>query len=137
MGAEIRMSGRIPGKRAKTWRFYKGYLKKCGDVTFSYIDSSIQIAKTKPGIAGIKVSIMHQDTPLPDVIKIKEEVKLEEVTGKDSEEMQKEIKEIVKAQETVKAEIKEEKKEEKKQEENNGDTEDKGSKKTVKKGTDK
>src|SRR3989344_2069568 len=31
-GIEIIMSGKIPGARAKSWRFYQGYLKKCGDI---------------------------------------------------------------------------------------------------------
>src|SRR6056297_2344600 len=34
-GVEILISGKIPSSRAKTWRFYKGYLKKCGDVAVS------------------------------------------------------------------------------------------------------
>ena len=29
LGIEIVISGKIPGARAKSWRFYKGYLKKC------------------------------------------------------------------------------------------------------------
>ena len=33
MGIELIISGKIPGARAKSWRFYQGYLKKCGDVS--------------------------------------------------------------------------------------------------------
>lgn len=163
MGAEIKISGKVPGKRAKNWLFYKGYLKKCGDVRVSYVDSSIQIAKTNPGVVGIKVNIMHQDTPLPDAIVIKEKAKVEEVTGEEAEKVDQEIKEIVEAkksieepvnkptekeekkEETLKEEKKPEKKEEKKEKpkgetkpkQNNGNTKSKGRKKTVKKGTKK
>ena len=31
LGVEIRLSGKLPGARAKTWRFAQGYLKKTGD----------------------------------------------------------------------------------------------------------
>ncbi|RME53756.1 30S ribosomal protein S3, partial [Candidatus Woesearchaeota archaeon] len=32
LGVEILISGKIPGARAKTWRFFTGHLKKCGEV---------------------------------------------------------------------------------------------------------
>ena len=32
LGIELIISGKIPGARARSWRFYQGYLKKCGDV---------------------------------------------------------------------------------------------------------
>ena len=35
MGVEIIISGKIPSSRAKNWRFYQGYLKKCGDISLS------------------------------------------------------------------------------------------------------
>ena len=31
MGVEIKLSGKLPGARARTWRFAQGYLKKTGD----------------------------------------------------------------------------------------------------------
>ena len=31
LGAELRLSGRLPSERAKSWRFAFGYLKKTGD----------------------------------------------------------------------------------------------------------
>jgi small subunit ribosomal protein S3 len=37
LGVEIRMSGKIPSSRAKSWRFYQGYLKKCGDSALTEI----------------------------------------------------------------------------------------------------
>jgi len=92
MGGEILISGKIPSKRARTWRFYKGYLKKCGDVAISGVDIAYKTAVLKTGVIGIKVSIMPPTTKLPDHILIKEPDKatVEEVleTGT-KEEMEK------------------------------------------------
>src|SRR3989344_7487776 len=72
LGIEITISGKIPGARAKSWRFYTGYLKKCGDVALS-----VRIAKKsallKSGVVGVKVAIMPPDIVLPDKIKLLEE----------------------------------------------------------------
>ena len=38
VGVEIIISGKIPGARARSWRFYAGYLKKCGDTALTGVD---------------------------------------------------------------------------------------------------
>ncbi len=68
LGIEIRISGKVPSARAKSWRFYSGYLKKCGDIAVSGVRKAYSIAKLKPGIVGIKVNIMPSDVRLPDRI---------------------------------------------------------------------
>lgn len=73
-GIEILISGKIPSARAKTWRFYQGYIKKCGDSAVSLVDTAYTSAKLKTGIIGIKVSIMPPDKRLPDDIRFKEAV---------------------------------------------------------------
>jgi small subunit ribosomal protein S3 len=73
MGIEIIMSGKIPSSRAKAWRFYQGYLKKCGDIALTGVNIAQTSAKLKTGIIGIKVSIMPPDTKLPDSIEFTEE----------------------------------------------------------------
>lgn len=83
LGVEIIISGKIPGARAKSWRFYQGYLKKCGDISFSGVRRSKKTACLKSGVIGIKVSIMPPDIRLPDKIEIlsqPSEVVVEEVT---------------------------------------------------------
>jgi small subunit ribosomal protein S3 len=70
LGIEILISGKVPSLRAKTWRFYKGYLKKCGDVAVEGVDIAYRIAKLKAGVVGIKVSVMPPTTILPDRIDI-------------------------------------------------------------------
>lgn len=71
-GVEILISGKIPSSRAKTWRFYQGYLKKCGDISISGVDKALQVAKLKSGVVGIQVNVMPGTTVLPDQIKILE-----------------------------------------------------------------
>ena len=73
LGVEILISGKIPSSRAKTWRFYQGYLKKCGDISISGVDEAKQVAKLKTGVVGIQVKIMPGTTILPDKIEIVEE----------------------------------------------------------------
>ncbi|MBI4147565.1 30S ribosomal protein S3 [Candidatus Woesearchaeota archaeon] len=72
LGIEIIISGKIPGARAKSWRFYTGYLKKCGDVALS-VRVAKKSALLKSGIIGVKVAIMPPDIILPDKIKLLEE----------------------------------------------------------------
>jgi len=77
IGVEITISGKVPSSRAKTWRFYAGYLKKCGDVAIEGVKKAYAIARLKPGVVGIQVRIMPPDVRLSDKIKIGE-VKVEE-----------------------------------------------------------
>jgi small subunit ribosomal protein S3 len=82
LGVEILISGKVPSQRAKTWRFYNGYLKKCGDVAIEGVDISYRVALLKTGVVGIKVSVMPPTTILPDRIDINDmTVHVEEVTG--------------------------------------------------------
>jgi small subunit ribosomal protein S3 len=72
LGAEIRLSGKLPGARAKPWRFSQGYLKKTGDPA-KVVDRAQALAQTKPGTVGVKVSILSPDAILTDRININEE----------------------------------------------------------------
>ncbi|MEK6840614.1 MAG: 30S ribosomal protein S3 [Nanoarchaeota archaeon] len=72
LGAEIRLSGRLPGARAKTWRFAQGYLKKTGD-SAKVVDRAKAVAQTRPGTVGVKVSILSPEVILTDNIVINEE----------------------------------------------------------------
>jgi small subunit ribosomal protein S3 len=77
-GIEITISGKIPGARAKSWRFYAGYLKKCGDIAVSGVKKAVASAEMKTGTVGVKVSIMPPDIRLPDDISIYDEKTIEE-----------------------------------------------------------
>ncbi len=73
LGCEIRLGGKLPGSRAKSWRFAQGYLIKTGD-SAKVVDRAQSRAETKPGTVGIKVSILSPDSILKDKIKINEEL---------------------------------------------------------------
>lgn len=72
LGVEILISGKVPSQRARTWRFYQGYLKKCGDVAITGVDVAYKTAVLKSGAVGVKVSIMPPTTKLPDQIILQE-----------------------------------------------------------------
>lgn len=78
LGIEIIMSGKIPSARAKSWRFYKGYLKKCGFVAMTQVRRAQAYAQLKSGTVGIKVAIMPPDIVLPDDITVIQDAKEEE-----------------------------------------------------------
>ncbi len=113
IGAEILISGRgLPGARAKSWRFYAGYLKKSGDVAVSQVRYGQSIANLKSGSVGIKIRISPPDIRLPDKIIIKEDpkltIKVEEITkeeGVEEVKEEKEKKKVVKKK-TVKKKVK-------------------------------
>ncbi len=63
-GAEIRISGKLSGERARSEMFRAGYIKKCGHPARENVDSAQDFVVLKPGKIGIKVSIM---VSLPEV----------------------------------------------------------------------
>ena len=73
LGAEIRLNGKLPGARAKPWRFAQGYLKKTGH-TSKVVDRAQARAETKPGTVGVKISILSPEAKLLDKIKINEDL---------------------------------------------------------------
>jgi small subunit ribosomal protein S3 len=92
LGVEIRLGGKLPGSRAKSWRFSQGYLKKTGD-SAKVVDRAQSRAQTKPGVVGIKVGILSPDKELKDRINITDElVKTLIENSKEPEEVKKEIK---------------------------------------------
>ena len=90
LGVEILISGKIPGSRAKRWRFYKGYLKKCGDISITGIRTAYKTANLKKGVIGIQVRIMPPDIELPDKIEFVKEVVVEENDDEVKDEEKKE-----------------------------------------------
>ncbi|MFH1801339.1 MAG: 30S ribosomal protein S3 [archaeon] len=83
LGAEIRVGGKLPGARAKTWRFAQGYLKKTGDPA-KIVDRAQSKAQTRPGTVGVKVSVLSPNVILKDKIIINEDLieKLKQNTKK-------------------------------------------------------
>ena len=87
LGAEIRLSGKLPSARAKSWRFAQGYLKKTGD-SAKVVDRAQSIAMTRPGVIGVKVEILSPEAELKDKIEINDELlkRLSENIQKNKEE---------------------------------------------------
>ncbi|MBW2979994.1 30S ribosomal protein S3 [Candidatus Woesearchaeota archaeon] len=120
LGIEILIRGKVPSSRAKSWRFYSGYLKKCGDIALVGVEKAYASAQLKTGIIGIKVSIMPPNIKLPDDVHLIEEKKevVEEVKeGEEKKEVKEEAekKEEKKEKEDVKEEATEKKEETKKE----------------------
>ena len=92
LGIEIILSGKIPSSRARSWRVYGGYLKKCGDIAISQVQLAYSTANLKTGSIGIKVRLMTKDVILPDDIKVLEKEIPKEIDEK-AEEMVEEIEE--------------------------------------------
>lgn len=65
VGAEIAISGKLSGERSRTEKFGFGYIKKCGELS-KQLKRAREIAITKPGVIGVKVTIMES---LPNVLK--------------------------------------------------------------------
>lgn len=71
-GVEIRLNGKLPSSRAKPWRFAQGYLKKVGD-TAKVVDKAQATAQTKPGVVGVKVSILSPYIKMIDDVRMDNE----------------------------------------------------------------
>lgn len=97
LGCEIRLGGKLPSTRAKSWRFAQGFLKKTGD-SVKVVDKAQSSSNTKPGVVGIKVSIMPPNAQLIDRVVITDELiaKLKENTEKMKKSIKKTKKRTVK-----------------------------------------
>jgi small subunit ribosomal protein S3 len=95
LGAEIRLNGKLPGARARPWRFAQGYLKKTGD-SAKVVDKAQARAETKPGTVGIKVSILTPYAILKDRIQVNEDLIKQLKENKEEQEKPEEKKEKVK-----------------------------------------
>jgi small subunit ribosomal protein S3 len=73
LGAEIRLSGKLPSERAKSWRFAQGYLKKTGE-TAKIVERAQAVANTIAGTIGVKVDILPPDRKIHDKIEITPEI---------------------------------------------------------------
>jgi len=100
-GAELRVSGKLPSDRAKSWRFAFGYLKKTGDAA-KVVDRAEAVAKTKQGIVGIKVAILAPGVKVHDQITIDEEFMNQVKKNATFEEVEETIKKAKKTKKVAK-----------------------------------
>ena len=102
LGAEIRLSGKLPSERSRSWRFAFGYLKKTGE-TRAIVRRAKAKAFTKPGVVGVKVSIVPKDARIPDKIDIKKTFLEEELKEKITEVKEETEEKITKRKEKKKS----------------------------------
>jgi len=62
-GAEVSVSGKVRGQRAKTQKFSDGYMIKTGHAYEEYVTTAVRHVMMKQGILGVKVSIMLPHDP--------------------------------------------------------------------------
>ncbi len=74
LGCELRLTGKLPSERAKSWRFAEGYLKKAGDSS-KEVDRAQATGLTKTGIIGVKVAIMPPTAKIFDKIDVDDEMR--------------------------------------------------------------
>jgi len=74
LGCELRITGKLPSERARSWRFAQGYLKKSGE-SRKEVNRAQSTALTKTGIIGVKVAIMAPDAIIYDRIDIDDKIK--------------------------------------------------------------
>ena len=115
-GVEILISGKVPSSRAKTWRFYMGYLKKSGDIAVSGVYAAYAQAKLKTGIVGVQVRIMPSTTALPDDITYRDAMVEDTSTGKSEKLLEKSDDSEKKKKKSEKSDSKNSKKEKSKSE---------------------
>ena len=72
LGAEIIISGKLRTERARKEKFREGYVPKSGEPSIKYVRRAVVHTQMKPGIFGIRVSIMPPGIEFPDQVKINE-----------------------------------------------------------------
>lgn len=87
LGAEVKISGKLTSERARYEKYKVGYLPKSGDPAMKHVKSAVYSLLLKPGIFGIKVTILPPGVEFPDKISIKELAqKVEFEEGEEAEE---------------------------------------------------
>lgn len=62
-GAEVSVSGKVRGQRAKSQKFSDGYMIKTGQAANEYVETAVRHVMMRQGILGVKVQIMLPHDP--------------------------------------------------------------------------
>lgn len=113
VGCQVKIGGKVPSTRARFWKFYAGYLPKCGDVAVTEVKKGFKSILLKPGIVGITVKLLPPGIHMPDQVYMKAKPVVQEVKVEEKKEIPKEEKKEKKERKprAPKKEAKEEKKE--------------------------
>ncbi len=104
-GVEIRLSGKVPSKRATMWPFRAGFIPKTGYVSHTFVDVGFTPALLKLGIIGISVKILRPDIRMPDDIRFISSPVLEEAKTVEVKKKEKKVKTVVKKEKVKKKKI--------------------------------
>jgi small subunit ribosomal protein S3 len=67
-GCLVVVAGKLTGQRHRRQKFKAGHIKYCGEPRNTWMRKGFAIARLKPGVIGVTVSIMDPDAKLPDDI---------------------------------------------------------------------
>jgi len=70
-GCLVVVAGKLTGQRHRRQKFKAGHIKYCGEPRNTWMRKGFAIARMKPGVIGVTVSIMDPDAKLPDDIVIR------------------------------------------------------------------
>jgi len=70
LGIEIIISGKLRTDRARYEKFREGYLPKSGEPPRKYMRKAVIHVQLKPGMLGVKVSLLPPDAQFPDQVKV-------------------------------------------------------------------
>mmetsp|Transcript_11774 Transcript_11774/g.25751 ORF Transcript_11774/g.25751 Transcript_11774/m.25751 type:complete len:216 (+) Transcript_11774:36-683(+) len=62
-GAEVIVSGKLRGQRAKSQKYADGYMIKTGFAATQYVDTAVRHVMMRQGIIGVRVSLMLPHDP--------------------------------------------------------------------------
>jgi small subunit ribosomal protein S3 len=66
LGAEVTVSGKLSTERARYEKYREGYLPRSGDPAMKQLRTAVAYTQLKPGIFGVKVTILPPDAKFPD-----------------------------------------------------------------------
>jgi len=66
LGVEVIISGKLTTERGRSEKFQMGYLPKVGDAVHKSLRIAVVSIQLKPGILGVKVTILPPDVDFPD-----------------------------------------------------------------------
>ncbi len=70
-GCLVVVAGKLTGQRHRRQKFKAGHIKYCGEPRNTWMRKGFAIARMKPGVIGVTVSIMDPDAKLPDDIVVR------------------------------------------------------------------
>lgn len=85
LGAEIVLSGKVTGARARVEKFSAGYIKHNGEPAEEIVDFGQSVAVLKLGTIGVNVKIIPPNAQLPDDFQVAEDADTSDLEPEDAE----------------------------------------------------